>query len=274
MARNLRTTENRIEKMTERRTDVNGSIYKRKNKYVLFVFFLFTIAFAYPQTKLEMLERAYKNNSKKELKVFLDNWSREITPITNEELSTYNDTIKEAYKVFVDFYNNYRLDSSYSKEYNDMYENVDFLIVPNALYIFFEDSLLYRDWFERNGKLTDSIMNFRPTVQCNGKIPLYLSKKYKEGMDIFLKDKEKKYKYLSLDRTKESFLDNYVRIVSGHWGGWHLCSFPIIYVIIFDKDMKYVEINYRDSWCTGGKVIFKKEGDTWMFFRKNSRWIE
>jgi hypothetical protein len=133
-----------------------------KGKYLLIVFFLFTTTFAYSQTELKMLEKAYKNNSKEELKNFFDNWSREITLVTDDELLTYNDTIREAYKVFVDF-----------------------LIIQNALYIYFEDSMLTRNWYERNGKLTDSIINFRPKVQCNGKIPLYLSKKYKEGMDVF-----------------------------------------------------------------------------------------
>ena len=257
-----------------RRIQQNGkSLAKIKRKYALFVFFLFTII-ACSQKESKILEKAYKHNSKEELKAFFDNWSREITPITNEELLTYNDTIQEAYKAFVNFYNSYRLDSSYSNEYNGMYENVNFLIIPNALYIIFEDSLLYRDWGERDGKLTDSIMNFRPTVQCNGTIPLYLSKKYKDILDVFLKEKEKKYKYLSLDRKKKSFIDDYVRIVSGHWGGWHLCSFPEVYSITFDEEMKYIVIDYRDSWGTGGGVRFKKEGDTWIFLDYISRWTE
>jgi len=262
------------------RNDVNGSTYKRKNKYVLFVFFLFTIAFAYPQTELEMLERAYKNNSKEELKVFFDNWSREITPITNEELSTYNDTIQEAYKVFVDFYNfNFSnlniLHPNDAKQYKNLYKNVNFLIVQNELKIYFVNKIHF-EFPTQEGYLTDSITDFRPAIRRSGKTPLYLTKKYDETLNAFLGDGLVKLGKDGRDETsdKKEFLENYVKIDVGHWYDWLLPAVPEVYTITFDKNMKYAIIFYRISSCTGGEIAIKKEGNTWVFFRLISKWIQ
>ena len=76
----------------------------KKSKYALIVFFLFTIVYAYPQATAKMLEKAYKHQSVEELKNFFYAWSREVPPITDEELATYSDTIQEAYKAFIDLY--------------------------------------------------------------------------------------------------------------------------------------------------------------------------
>jgi hypothetical protein len=73
------------------------------------------------------------------------------------------------------------------------------------------------------------------------------------------------------------FLSDYVKIYSGHDFGWHLHSFPQVYYILFDKNMEYAAISYRDSYATGGEIFLKKEGDTWIVFSPNGfkkRWIE
>ena len=252
---------------------IGKSFAKIKSKYLLIVFFLFTISFAYPQTELEMLEKAYKNNSKEELKAFFDAWSREITPITNEELLTYNDTIQEAYKVFVDFYNfNFSnlniLHPDDAKRYKNLYKNIDFLIVQNSLKIYFVNKIQFD--MRQEGHLTDSITDFRPTIRRSGKIPLYLTKKYDDAVNTFLG-----WGFAGDGSTeKRAFLENYVKIYAGHWSGWHLPAVPEVYSITFDKNMKSAIIYYRISSCSGGKIVIKKEGNIWVFFRPISTWIQ
>jgi len=244
--------------------------YIQKNNYLLIVFFLFTITFAYSQTELDMLEKAYKNQSTEELKNFFDAWSQEIPPITDTELSTYNDTIQQAYKLFVDFYN-YAADSIYSEWYNELYKDVAFLIVQNTLKIYFVNKL-HIEGQKGDGvrKLTDSIMDFRPNIQRNGKKTLFLTKKYEKIMNTFVRNE--KYENL-LDIWKENFLNKYVKIYSGHDFGWYLCSFPIVYAITFEKDMKQALIFYRFGYG-GHETILKKEGDKWIFVCNVSSWIE
>jgi hypothetical protein len=233
------------------------------------IFFLFTTTFAYSQTELKILEKAYKNNSKDELKNFLDAWGLEITPITDEELSTYNDTIREAYKAFVDFYNfNFsKLDimhPSDAKEYRSLYKNIDFLIVQNKLKICFVNKINFNS-LTQEGYLTDSILNFRPVIRRSNKTPLYLTKKYDDALNIFLG-----WGFACDGSTdKRAFLENYIKIYAGHWYGWHLSAVPEVYYITFDKNMKYAVVHYRISSCTGGKIAIKKDGNRWVFFSSN-----
>ena len=296
----------------------DGRMVKKIVCGFILIFFSFS---AYAQNESNMLEKAYKQSSKKELKNFFDAWSREITPITDTELSTYNDTIQQAYKLFIDFYNSYRLDS------NDEYKNVDFLILQNTLEIYFTDKVCYTkeekkeylineynkrykdndsirqvriswlnedEWIERvfhgydtihkNKKQVDLVANFRPQINCENKIPIYLMPKYDTLLNAFLGSEHLEFGtggIMSVAQAKgeskkrQNFLENYIKIFHGHWGGyWHLCSFPKAYSITFDKDMEYAMIDFRSSWASGGEVIFKKEGDTWIFVCRVSSWIE
>ena len=305
--------------------------YIQKSNYLLIVFFLFTITFAYSQTELNVLKKAYKNQSTEELKNFFDAWSREISPITDVELLTYNDTIQQAYKAFIAFYKPHRLDSLGGSEWgNDIYKNVDFLIVQNKLKIYFTDKIYYTEqekeefvineinrifsdsaskrltWLERdeNGKLssrafeyfgidnrvilkeeklTDSIMNFRPSVNCNGKLPLFLTKKYDKILNDFLENEHWKLGTGGLmnparskgkSAKRKDFLENYIKIFYGHWGGyWQLYSYPQTYSITFDKDMKYAKINFRIVY-EGGYAILKREGEKWTLISSELIWIE
>jgi hypothetical protein len=297
---------------TRRNQKIGKSFAKIKGKYLLIVFFLFTISFAYSQTELETLEKAYKHKSKKELKNFFETWSNEISPITDAKLSQYNDTIQQAYRVFVAFYKPCRLDRIGGSEWGyDIYKNVKFLIVQTAIKIYFTDSIYVErngdtisdfdfyskqyDWYYRNKnkELADSIMDFRPNIQCNGKIPLFLTKKHEKILYDFLEvDNIKREAGLFITPTKftnsgvsekgqfsrkKIFLENHIKIGyawnnKGTFSQLH--SYPYLYSIIFDKNIKYAIIYYRIGCSIGGKIAVKKESNKWVFFRLVSTWIE
>ena len=92
-------------------------------------------------------------------------------------------------------------------------------------------------------------------------------------MNTFLKDKDEDF-FILMDYEKKNFLDKYVRIDAGHWGGWHIVSYPHVNAITFDKDMKHALIDYRRDNSSGGEALLKKEGDTWIFVDDILFWIE
>jgi hypothetical protein len=305
----------------------------RKIKGVLIVFSLFAVTSVYPQATADMLEKAYKHHSKKELKAFFDACSRETTPITDAELSTYNDTIQQAYKAFAAFYKPHRLDSIGHPQWGyDTYKNVDFLIVQNTLKIYFTDKVFYSEeeiekyiineinqkYFDKdstrirmlerlknnngtinrlylefyspysheklqNGILTDSIINFKPAIHCDEKIPLFLTETYKEILNAFLGSEFFPFQtggFMNPARAKkesknrQQFLENYVKIFHGHWGGyWELYSFPRVFSLIFDKNMEYAIINFKMIY-EGGYARLKREGEEWILIESKLTWIE
>ena len=309
-------------------------IFRQSKKYSLIklsvlVILSFSINYTYSQTTAGILEKAYKEKSTKKLKDFFYTWSQDIPPITDLEISGYNDTIKQAYKSFIAFYKPHRLDSIGGSEWgNDIYKNVDFLIVQNTLKIYFIDKVFYSEeekeefvineinirYFDRDSTrisiierlknnnrdidfyyrrysgeklkksiLTDSIMNFRPAIHCNGKIPLFLTETYKEMINAFLGNK-----FLPLgaggimnparakgqSEKRKRFLENYVKIFHGHWGGyWQLYSYPQAYSITFDNNMEYARIDFRLVY-QGGEAFLKNENGIWKLISSKLTWIE
>jgi len=272
-----------------------------------------------PETK--MLEKAYQEESAIKLKDFFDTWSKDVPPITDTDLTEFNDTIQQAYKAFISFYNPHRY---------DIYEKVDFLIVQNYVKICFTDNKIYYTeqewenfvvdkinqyrwwsmsrknrayWLKRgeDGKLSDhtldnfsphndfqnwlvdSIVNFRPNINRNGKTPIFLTKKYAEILKAFLGNE-----YIELgtggimnparskgeSEKRKVFLENYVKIFHGHWGGyWQLLSYPEAESITFDKNMEYARVDFRFVY-QGGYAILKNQGGKWTLMSSKLTWIE
>jgi hypothetical protein len=133
-----------------------------------------------------------------------------------------------------------------------------------------------------NGTLVDSIMNFKPKI--NGSKPaLYLTKKYDTVLKSFLGNK-----YLPLgsggimnpatsigeSKKRQKFLEYYIKIWNGHWGGyWQLRSYPSVYSIVFDEEIKYAKVNFRMIY-EGGEAILQNINGQWQLISSKITWIE
>ena len=261
----------------------------KKSKYALIVFFLFTIISVYPQATAKMLEKAYKHQSIKELKNFFYAWSKEVPPITGEELATYSDTIQQAYKAFVALYkpyggefiiirttfrisftskiccteqevrnriNNWRIaDSIKSKYLENLERNDDYI------------KCRWCDNRSYNEKLTHLIEDFRPAFQANGKVQLFLTKKHEKILSDFLGIGNKDMKKEEIEKRK-NFLENCIKVSYIGMGGEFLSIIPqstnFSNSIVFDKDMEYFT-NWSGGVSYGEEYIYKKKGDTWVY---------
>jgi hypothetical protein len=141
-----------------------------------------------------------------------------------------------------------------------------------------EDSIrTYKSW------KVDSIMNFRPKINCDGRLPLYLTSKYSQILNKFLGNEYSPLGFGGLmnparatgeSEKRKDFLENFIKIWYGHWGGyWQLYSYPIAQSIIFDKDMKYAIVNYKMIY-EGGKSILKNTNGNWKLIYAKRTWIE
>lgn len=297
---------------------------------LLTITFFLILTVGQAQTAGQLLEKAYKKKSTEMLKQFFQNWNQEIQPISEKELSTLNDTILQTYNVFTAFYKPQSIDSLGGSEWgNDIYKNVDFLVIQDFIKIYFTDKLYWTEqetddyivdninkkikedstrqqllkrtdgklsqrvienfrpdrgvFFERNDTLLDSIVNFRPIINSNGKLPLYLSSKYNDILNAFLGNN-----HLPLgtggimnparsSRQSEKckkFLENYIKIWYGHWGGyWQLNSYPKAYSVTFDKEMKYAKVDFRMVY-EGGEALLKNDNGKWILVSAKRTWIE
>ncbi len=298
-------------------------------KLFIFILFLLFTASANSQSPRQLLDNAYKKKSTELLKQFFLQWNENIPSISNAELSGLNDTVRQTYKAFTAFYKPHSIDSLGGSEFgNDVYKDVEFLIVQNSIRIYFTEKVFYNEqetddyvveyltknisdstsqkllkrtngklsdevlekfgpnenvFAVRNYTMTDSIVNFRPAINCNSKLPLYLTSSYEKLLNSFLGNQHiplgtddimNPARSIEQSEKKEKFLENYVKIWYGHLGDyWQLYSYPEAFKIIFDKDMQYALIPFRIIY-EGGVAMLKKENGDWKLIWIGRRWIE
>ena len=134
-----------------------------------------------------------------------------------------------------------------------------------------------------NDHLVDSISNFRPAIKSENKLPLYLSRKYSDILYSFLgnrhspmgKDGIMKPAYSKRKSAKrEAFLERYIKIWQGHWGGfWLLHSYPTATSITFDQNREFARVDFTMVY-EGGEAILKKEQGNWVLVSAYRIWIE
>jgi len=107
--------------------------------------FLLLISFlAQSQSIEKQIDIAYKTNSKELLKEFFLKWETDIMPLSKEEENILNDTLKQVYNAYVEFYNPSRIQKLGGSEFgNKIYKKVKYYVVQNRLKIFFTDKIYY-----------------------------------------------------------------------------------------------------------------------------------
>jgi len=131
--------------------------------------------------------------------------------------------------------------------------------------------------------IIDSIVNFRPKITQAIGIPLYLTKKYELEVLDFLGKTNKQFaaggfeniaKASGESAERQTFLEKFVKVAHGHWGGyWELKTPPSIYTITFDKNFKYAKVDFNLVY-EGGTAFLKFEKGIWQFISAKRTWQE
>ena len=128
---------------------------------------------------LARLNEAYDADSTEALYQILEDWHNENKPVKKENLE--NDTIKNVYEVYIEFYTPFDIDRIGGSEWgNEIYENVSYYVIQNRiLYDFVYESLAVT--------IPDTVFDFRPELSFdNGVKPLFLTENYDTALNDFL----------------------------------------------------------------------------------------
>lgn len=140
------------------------------------------------------------------------------------------------------------------------------------------------EYFETNIPiLVDSIVEFYPTIDYVNIKPVYLTNEYQNLIDAFLGSEHTNLgeggimnpaRSKGESKRRKEFLDILIKTFYGHWGGyWQLNTYPYVYSITFDKEMKYAKVDYRIVY-EGGEAILEKQGENWIIIDGRRTWIE
>jgi len=100
------------------------------------------LVFSWGQKQDSLLLKAYRTNSSEELEQCFNNWVRESAPISPAEMSKLNDTVREVYQVFREFYNPLEIERIGGSEWgNHVYDKSKYFIVQNEIRVGFVENL-------------------------------------------------------------------------------------------------------------------------------------
>ena len=89
-----------------------------------------------------LLQAAYSSGSREKLDSFFENWSRETPSLSDPAIEKLSDTMRNACKVFQEFYNPLNIQRSGGSEWgNDIYKDVKYLVLQKDISIGFVDAL-------------------------------------------------------------------------------------------------------------------------------------
>ena len=222
--------------------------YFSKILLILFCFANSFVVFGQEDPQLTLLTKAYKKKSDKLMKEFLENWEKEVSPITEEERlqiihSFENDTITEAHQIVSQF-KEYMLNYNLSTEFKIMVKDTS------------------------NNKLitTYTIPNYF-TYHISHYYPLFLNEKYKSILKLFLQcTGDGRCNYEETPKRKRFLLDHKIYLEGTRRCG---CVPNHHLTLIFSNDLQSAHIL---CWYCSNSLILTKTDNYWRIteIRKES----
>lgn len=232
------------------------------------------------QDKLERLNKMFEEKDTSSLLEFINEWARESDSLANSYYIE-NDTLRTVYELFNKMYCPTKWRKLGRSEFGkSIYKKTKYIIVQSQF-----EFWLCHDYDEEYG-LNDScdyyeIPNFYPDVKIKNKTTLFLTPDYDSVLNKFLGTEQYDVGHFGLtsvarakgiSEEKMDFLNIYLNIVHGHWGGWIIGSAPYIGDIEFDKEFKTADATFGILY-EGGETKFKKFMGLWLKIKSKMTWI-
>lgn len=208
------------------------------------------------------LDNIYENNDVVELTEYLNEWESNIQSISENEFDELSTVEKNVYQIYEDFYNPSDLGKYCSNDRcpefgNDLYSNLDYFIAQNEIRYTLNE-------YENS----DTLINFRPRLELDKSI-LYLTNKYTDELSNFLNREN----HGDDIQNRFEFINEKIKIVSGHWRGWHFITHPEVMIIWLNDTLDSATVDFRVIY-EGGEAKYAKVNDEWKMYESHLTWIE
>ncbi len=222
---------------------------------------------------VDSLTIAYSTNSIGKLNSFLTYWC-DITPgFPVEDID--NDTARSVYQLYRAIYNPFKLSEITQADLGlSIYTDLKYVVVQNKVYFDF-------NYGNKIISVRDSIVDFRPTVRFSKTRTLYLTKVFKDALNIFLDGSAYRSNNYNGDilqqpynEDKIQFLSKALGIIPSHWGDyWHIETHPEISSIHFNGDLSEARVNFKIGYMIGEAFLTKSSG-SWELIQSSVHIID
>lgn len=234
------------------------------------------------QQQEKLLMEAYRSNSREKLKTFFDNWAGEIPVLPDTDIQRLDETMRNTCLIFRDFYTPLNLDRTGGSEWgSNLYYGVKYVLVQPRIDIGFVDTL--NEKVQPQAKHYEKITHFRPALNFTTPQPVILTSSYADLLNKFLGNTHSSLGSKSImtpalaegeTKKRQEFLQHYIRIFYGHWGGyWQLNTYPVISRITFDRTFDNALVDYVMVY-EGGSAYYKRVNGAWTLVKAGRTWIE
>lgn len=253
------------------------------------------MAIAQGAGQADLLERAYSTDSYEQLSQFFDNWHQEVT---SNEAEASDPWLKEAYEVYAAV-----CQPEVLAQWHVSMSEKPFLIVQGDIWkvgYLQQDNRFFREGsipFDLSFTVVDSAVAFRPKLQADSVVTVYLTDVYKELVKDFTETYHLPPLHFELPdiidtdgnvedtepiglttehdelMNRGDFLRKYVNNVS-FWmfGNWQLQPFFDIREIAFSPSRRFAIVTYSMGH-SGGTFVMEKKHGKWTFLRQYSWWL-
>ena len=229
------------------------------------------------------LYRSYLDHSESRLSQFFLGWSQRSIPITDKNLEKLPAAFQHAYAIFEDFYQPKNLGRIGDPEWGkDQFSKVSYFITQPTIDVVVTKNIvkdIHSNGFS-NSIYSATLKDFRPRIKGDTKA-LFLDDYHSYLIKEFLGDEEIQAGHSGIMSTskavgeserKQKFLNQYVQIYHGHWGGWRFATDPTITVINFNEKFEKAVVHFSLVY-QGGEAEYKFKGGKWILVKSELTWI-
>ena len=251
-------------------------------------------AFAQGVGQADLLERAYSTDSYELLHQFFDNWHQELA---SNEAEAADPWLKEAYEVYAAV-----CQPEVLAQWHVSMSEKPFLIVQGDIWkvgYLQQSNRFFREGeipYDLSFTVVDSAVAFRPKLQVDSVVTVYLTDGYKKMVKDFTETYHLPPLHFELpdiidtdgnvenrepigltaehdeELNRGQFLRKYVSDVNPcYFSGWRIRPFFTIGEIVFSPSRKYAIVEYSiHSHEGGGIFVMEKRHGKWTFLRDSS----
>lgn len=220
----------------------------------------------------EILDKAYQQNSQKILDSFFIMWHEILPAYTPQEVSTFSDTIAEAYKVFIEYYSPTELSRLTEGRHENFETDFRYVVIQNSLQIAVVDTNpLY--YYYKGVNITKTYLDdFRPAITIPKYPSVYLSSPADSIIFYFLFNPDSTYK--EDHKARVDFLRQAMQLTHHHWiRDYHKVTMPYAFEVILNDSLTKALVHFR-VFYQGGEAYLERRAGSWILISSKLTWIE
>ncbi len=216
------------------------------------------------------LTQAYHHQSVAMLDEWFQHWHDAVLPVSAQELAQQSDTVKAVYAMFQTIFNplDYtQLGARWGpNEYN---RAIRYAIIQNSVRYRIVDSLPMDTIPPRSYKMetrsSGTIRGFRPDVNPEGLIRVYLVEPYEPSLSSFLLEDDPDPRAGTIPYPRSQFLRPYLVVQPEDWvWQWQLPTPPAIAFITFDQTLHRALVNCSLNDYAVVDLLMELRGEQWV----------